>query len=245
MLCSTTPGRSRMYKEIQNIFKLFRIINALAVFDAIFSIKNIKLSPIVLLYAKIIIFFSSKKHSHLTPGERLCRSLIKLGPSFIKLGQSLATRSDLIGDRMAYDLSQLQDKLLPFDFRQVKKTIENELKMPIKKIFKDFQEKPSAAASIAQVHFAKTTQGKKVAVKILRPKIEDAFEVDIKFFYWLVNLIETIKPNIRKLNLKQIVETFAQTVKIEMELRLEAAAAAELKEKFSDHDYFYVPEIDW
>ena len=200
MLYSTTPGRSRMYKEIQNIFKLFRIINALAVFDAIFSIKNIKLSPIVLLYAKIIIFFSSKKHSHLTPGERLCRSLIKLGPSFIKLGQSLATRSDLIGDRMAYDLSQLQDKLLPFDFRQVKKTIENELKMPIKKIFKDFQEKPSAAASIAQVHFAKTTQGKKVAVKILRPKIEDAFEVDIKFFYWLVNLIETIKPNIRKLN---------------------------------------------
>ena len=245
MLYSTTPGRSRMYKEIQNIFKLFRVINALAVFDAIFSIKNIKLSPIVLLYAKIIIFFSSKKHGHLTPGERLCRSLIKLGPSFIKLGQSLATRSDLIGDRMAYDLSQLQDKLLPFDFRQVKKTIENELKMPIKKIFKDFQEKPSAAASIAQVHFAKTTQGKKVAVKILRPKIEDAFEVDIKFFYWLVNLIETIKPNIRKLNLKQIVETFAQTVKIEMDLRLEAAAAAELKENFSDHDYFYVPEIDW
>ena len=79
----------------------------------------------------------------------------------------------------------------------------------------------------------------------MRGKIEDAFEVDIKFFYWLVNLIETIKPNIRKLNLKQIVETFAQTVKIEMDLRLEAAAAAELKENFSDHDYFYVPEIDW
>ena len=116
-----------MYKEIQNIFKLFRIINALAVFDALFSIKNINLSPIVFLYAKIIIFFSSKKYSHLTPGERLCRSLIKLGPSFIKLGQSLATRPDLIGDKMAYDLSQLQDKLLPFDVQQVKQTIEDEL----------------------------------------------------------------------------------------------------------------------
>jgi len=234
-----------MYKEIRNIFKLFRIINALAVFGTLLSIKNIKLSPIVFFYTKIIFFLSSKKHSHLTPGQKLCHSLIKLGPSFIKLGQSLATRSDLIGDKMAYDLSQLQDKLPPFDFEQVKEIIENELEMPIKKAFKVFQEKPSAAASIAQVHFAKTTGGKRVAVKILRPKIENAFRVDIKFFYWLVNLIESIKPSLKKLNLTQIVETFSQTVKIEMDFRLEAAAAAELRENFSDHDYFYVPKIDW
>jgi|TARA_B100001750_G_C15488624_1_gene589838 ubiquinone biosynthesis protein len=234
-----------MYKEIRNILKLFRIINSLAIFGVLFCVKRIKLPSIVYWYARIIFFLSSQRYQRLTPGEKLCRSFIKLGPSFIKLGQSLATRPDIIGDKVAYDLSQLQDKLPPFHFDQVKETIENELEMPIHKIFKTFKKEPLAAASIAQVHFATTIEGRKVAVKILRPKIENAFEKDINFFYWLVKVAESIKPELQKLNLIQIVKTFAQTVRIEMDLRLEAAAAAELRENFSDHDYFYVPKIDW
>jgi len=179
------------------------------------------------------------------PGERLAAALAALGPSFIKLGQTLATRSDLIGEEVADDLSQLQDRLPPFPAEIARATVAAELGQPIEELFEGFEDVPVAAASIAQVHFAVTTDGREVAVKILRPGIEDAFVRDLDLFAWIAELVARVAPSTRRLKPIEVVATFAETVRMEMDLRLEGAAAAELKENFKDDPDFRVPAVDW
>ena len=117
------------------------------------------------------------------PGERLAAALQELGPSFIKLGQALSTRADLLGEQVAADLAQLQDHLPAFPGAAARRIIEAELGQPIDALFTSFDDTPVAAASIAQVHFAVTTDGREVAVKVLRPGIELAFERDLDLFF--------------------------------------------------------------
>ena len=162
------------------------------------------------------------------PGQRLALALQDLGPSFIKLGQSLATRSDLLGQELAADLSQLQDDLPPFDGAVARRMIETELGRPLDDLFASFDERPVAAASIAQVHFAVTTAGDEVAVKVLRPGIEGEMTRDLDFFAWIAAWVERLQPGFRRLRPIAVVETFAAWSRIEMDLRLEAAAASEL-----------------
>jgi ubiquinone biosynthesis protein len=179
------------------------------------------------------------------PGLRLARALEKLGPAFIKLGQVASTRSDLIGEEMAEDLSCLRDALPPFSSVIARKTVEDELHAPIASLFKEFDDAPVAAASIAQVHRAVTKAGKKVAVKILRPYIEDAFARDIDLFFWLAEMLEH-RPAFRRMRPMEVVRTLKETVFFELDLRLEAAAAAELAANVEKHDTgFRVPAIDW
>ncbi|AWK85892.1 2-polyprenylphenol 6-hydroxylase [Azospirillum thermophilum] len=178
-------------------------------------------------------------------GQRLARALAELGPTYIKLGQLLSTRSDLVGERMAADLAELQDKLPPFPGHQARAIVEAELGQPIHALFRSFDERPVAAASIAQVHFAVTTEGEEVAVKVLRPGIEAAFEQDIELFFWLAELGEILLPKLKRLRPREVVDTFARTSRLEMELRMEAAAASELSDNFRDDPTFNVPKIDW
>lgn len=178
-------------------------------------------------------------------GQRLARALAELGPTYIKLGQLLSTRSDVVGERMAADLAELQDKLPPFPGAEARRIIETALGQPVSALFTRFDETPIAAASIAQVHFAETTAGDEVAVKVLRPGIEHAFERDIGLFFWLAAWAEFIWPRTRRLRLREVVETFARTSRLEMDLRMEAAAASELAENFKDDPTFNVPKVDW
>jgi len=178
-------------------------------------------------------------------GERLARALAELGPTYIKLGQLLSTRSDLVGERMAVDLAELQDKLPPFPAHQARAIIEAEFGQPVHALFQSFDDKPVAAASIAQVHFAVTADGQEVAVKVLRPGIEQAFERDIDLFYRLANLAEWVLPRLKRLRLVEVVDTFARTSRLEMDLRMEAAAASELASNFKDDETFNVPKVDW
>ncbi|MGR0184784.1 MULTISPECIES: 2-polyprenylphenol 6-hydroxylase [Azospirillum] len=178
-------------------------------------------------------------------GQRLARALADLGPTYIKLGQLLSTRSDLVGERMALDLAELQDKLPPFPGAQARAIVEEELGAPIGTLFRSFDEVPVAAASIAQVHFAVTAEGREVAVKVLRPGIENAFERDIDLFYWLAELAVVVMPKLKRLRPREVVDTFARTSRLEMELRMEAAAASELGDNFKDDPTFNVPAIDW
>ena len=178
-------------------------------------------------------------------GQRLARALAKLGPTYIKLGQLLSTRSDLVGERMALDLAELQDKLPPFPGAQARAIVEEELGAPISELFLSFDEVPVAAASIAQVHFAVTADGREVAVKVLRPGIEAAFERDIDLFYWLAELAVVVMPKLKRLRPREVVDTFARTSRLEMELRMEAAAASELAANFRDDPTFNVPAVDW
>jgi len=184
-------------------------------------------------------------HRDLRPGQRLAAALQALGPTFIKLGQALSTRPDLVGEEVAADLSDLQDNLPPFPAEQARAIIEAELDQPISEIFAHFDDQPVAAASIAQVHFATTADGQEVAVKILRPGVEAIFERDIALFAWLARLAETLLPQIRRLRGPEVIRTFEESVTQEMDLRFEAAAAAEMAENFAGDDELRIPAIDW
>ena len=179
------------------------------------------------------------------PGERLAAALQELGPSFIKIGQALSVRSDLVGEEIADDLSGLQDRLPPFPGLRAREIIAEELGAPMDALFAEFDDKPIAAASIAQVHCALTGDGDEVAVKVLRPGIEEAFARDLDLLTWVAEIAERTQPRLRRLKPLETVRTLRDSVLIEMDLRLEAAAAEELAENFAGDDTFHVPKVDW
>ncbi|WP_262692759.1 2-polyprenylphenol 6-hydroxylase [Kordiimonas aestuarii] len=178
-------------------------------------------------------------------GERLALALAAMGPAYIKLGQTLATRPDLVGRPLAEGLSTLQDRLPPFPFAKAKETIERELGGSLTDHYSAFEEKPVAAASIAQVHKAVTTAGLPVAVKVLRPDVVARFTRDLRLFEWLAELAERHVREAQRLRLTKVVAKVRETVLREMDLRLEAAAAAELKENMASESGYRLPKIEW
>ncbi len=178
-------------------------------------------------------------------GTRLADAFAELGPSFVKLGQALSVRPDLVGNEVAEDLSKLQDRLDPFPSEIAVRTIETEFETPIDTLFAEFDRKPVAAASIAQVHFAVTPQGHAVAVKVLRPGIEAELSRDVALFHRLARLAENMSPTARRLRFVDVIDSFEEWVRIETDLRLEGAAAAELQENCGDEEGFRVPSVDW
>lgn len=184
-------------------------------------------------------------HARKQRGERIAVAFEKLGPSFIKLGQTLSTRPDLVGEDVAEALGNLRDNITPFSANIAKATVEKELGAPLSTVFAAFDETPVAAASIAQVHKARTLDGREVAVKILRPHIEADFKRDVEFFEWVARRMEKHFPKTCRLKPVEVVATFKQSVAMELDLRFEAAAAAELAENLKGDAGFRVPSIDW
>ncbi len=173
------------------------------------------------------------------------RALTALGPAYIKFGQILSTRPDIVGDGLALQLKYLQDKLPPFPVDVAKRMVADELELPVDQIFSEFSE-PVAAASIAQVHRARLVDGgQDVAVKVLRPGIERAFRKDIDAFYFAARLIETISPASRRLRPMDVIAHFEGVVMGELDLRLESAAAAEFAANTEKDDGFQVPKPVW
>ena len=229
-------------KRGANVRYLIRITRVLAKHDALFFLDALQVKPFVMGFAMAL---APRRKRQGRKGERLAAALQELGPTFIKLGQALSTRADIIGDDVAADLALLQDRLPSFPFAQVRATIEQELHTPLETLFTEFDDVPVAAASISQVHFATTPDGEKVAVKILRPGIEHEFARDISFFYAVAELMNRFMPQFKRLRLMEVVRDFERTVRIEMDLRLEAAAASELKENFASDATLYIPTVDW
>jgi len=179
--------------------------------------------------------------------DRLAEAIGQLGPSYVKLGQFLATRPDVVGAEVALRLEHLQDRMAPFPRAQSVKTIEAAFGRPIDQIFVEFGE-PVAAASIAQVHKARVRDGKgerEVAVKVLRPGVERRFRRDLSDMYFAAHIAELWFPDLRRLKPIEVVDTLARTVKIEMDFRLEAAAASEFAENTRSESDFRVPQVDW
>lgn len=174
----------------------------------------------------------------------LTRAFAALGPAEIKFGQTLATRPDVVGPKIARELRQLQDGMPPFDDAIARETIENELGRSIDALFTEFGP-PVAAASIAQVHKAQTPEGRWVAVKVLRPGVERRFLKDIAAFRFAAKVIEAVIPASRRLKPVAVYEHFAEITKIELDLRLEASAAAEFAENIRNDEGFRLPEVDW
>lgn len=230
-----------MFTALRHSLRLFTIAYTLARHGAVFSLEAVELPPFLLKICRLI----ARSDAPERKGQRLAAALQALGPTFVKMGQALSTRSDLMGDDIAKDLAELQDKLPPFPASEAKRIIEAALEKPLHEIYTQFEDAPVAAASIAQVHFAETKGGEKVAVKVLRPGIEQQFARDISLFYWIARIVERRLPHWRRLKPIEVVHTFEKTIRFELDLRYEAAAAVELKQNTQNDPGFYVPAIDW
>jgi ubiquinone biosynthesis protein len=244
-----------MLRSARNLLRLLVIARTLARHDALAPLQEVLpegTPAAAMLVVGRLIARPRPAAAALRPGERLAAALGELGPAFIKLGQMLSTRSDMLGEQMAADLSRLQDRLPPFPAAEARATIAAELGRPVAELFDSFDDRPVSAASIAQVHFATIAAeagadpgNTEVAVKVLRPGIERAFARDLELMLWLAELIERAQPKLRRLRPVKVVQTFAATVRIEMDLRLEAAAASELAANFVGDPTYRVPAVDW
>lgn len=230
-----------MFRALRTLARLISIGRTLARHDALSPLATLIGSPTASRCARLV----SRRDVTGRAGQKLARTLTELGPSFIKLGQFLSTRADLLGAQVAADLSELQDRLPPFPVDESRATITAELDRPFAELFAYFEDKPISAASIAQVHYAVTTAGQEVAVKVLRPNIERAFARDLELFYSMASIAETIVPRLRRFKPIEVVGLFEETVRVEMDLRLEAAAASELAANFEGDPTYRVPTIDW
>ena len=235
-----------MFRAYRNIARLTTVARTLARHGALApftqQIEGAGLAPLIVLAARL---FSRGAKEAGRPGERLARALIDLGPVFIKLGQLLSTRSDILGQAVAEDLALLQDRLPPFPGAEARAVLESELGQPFEALFRSFDETPVSAASIAQVHYAVTDEGAEVAVKVLRPGIEEAFARDLDLMVWIAEWIERTQPRLRRFKPLAVVRTFHVMSRVEIDLRLEAAAAAELAANFTDDPSYRVPRVDW
>jgi ubiquinone biosynthesis protein len=227
---------------VRNFARLVRICLTLARHDALFPLAAV---PAAAPFLRLGHLFARRRPVQPRPGQRLAAAFEELGPSFIKLGQLLSTRADVLGEEITVDLASLQDRLPPFPGAEARARIEAEFACPLDSLFTSFDETAIAAASIAQVHFAQTTDGHDVAVKVLRRGIAEAFARDLDLFLWLAGLGEWLQPALRRLKPVEVVQTLAEVVEFEMDLRLEAAAAAELSENFAGDPDFRVPRVDW
>ncbi len=178
---------------------------------------------------------------------RLAKAVERLGPSYVKLCQFLATRPDVVGHSLAKDLSLLQDRMETFDVSVAKQRVMDAIGVPVEELYTRF-DGPIAAASIAQVHPAEVsddTGRHEVAVKVVRPGIRQRFYQDLDSFYLVAEMSERLVPASRRLKPVEIARTLEQTTKIEMDMRLEAAALSELAENTRDDPGFRVPAVDW
>ena len=177
-------------------------------------------------------------------GNRLSAAMTALGPTYVKLGQFLATRQDVVGVALARDLESLQDRMKPFPQAEAERVVSAALDRPLGEVFARFGP-PVAAASIAQVHRARLKDGREVAVKVLRPNIQSRFRTDLDAFYFAARHAENWSAEARRLRLIDVVDTLARSVAMEMDLRLEAAALSEMTENVKDDPDFRVPAVEW
>ncbi len=236
-----------MFKKLYMLFKIGR---KLSTSGAISSIYEIYKPPLLIKIFFFIVGFTFKeeeKNNKLSAGEKLCNALQEMGTTFIKLGQFLATRPDIIGEDVSKKLEKLQDKLPAFGTYEAKKILQDELGKENFEKIKDISE-PIAAASIAQVHFAKieiSNQTKNVAFKILRPKIEKIFNEELDALMLLAYIIQSFIKKTKRLKLTEVVQLLREITNVEMDFRFEAAAANELYENTKNDIGFRVPRIFW
>ena len=245
-----------MSTTLGNLYRLARAGLVMARYGVRLVPKGMKV-PLALRLAELATWPISIASAPFRAGQRrdarLSSAFAALGPSYIKLGQFLATRADVIGPDVAADLARLQDKLPPFSMADARRAVEESLGGKLEDHFAEFGQ-PIAAASIAQVHKAVVIEAdgsrRTVAVKILRPGVERRFKHDLDSYYFAARLVERFHPPARRLRPVAVVDTLRRTTEIEMDLRLEAAAISEMADNIkADGDAatsaFRVPVVDW
>ncbi|HOY23912.1 MAG TPA: ubiquinone biosynthesis regulatory protein kinase UbiB [Cellvibrio sp.] len=223
----------------------FRFITILRVFlryrlDELIPHEHLPLRAKLLL-SPCRLFGSSK----LNRGERLRRACEELGPIFVKFGQLLSTRPDLVPDDIVAELNYLQDRVAPFPNDEFRRIVESSLGASVDTIFSDYDHEPLASASVAQVHAATLKNGKAVVIKAVRPNIENIIAQDVALLLKLAHLLEKYSEDGRRLRPVEIVEDYRNTIFDELNLQKEAANASQLRRNFANSNLLYVPEIYW
>lgn len=218
-------------------------------------LEKLKLRHLVPLWCRIHCFFHPTKAGqclvrmeegrHIVKGEVLRTTFERLGPTFIKLGQVLSLRTDIVGEDVAHELSKLQSKVAPFPYSQVRQIIKNELGGYPEQLFKSFSSKPLAAASLAQVHAAILKDGTKVAVKVQRPGIQNVMEQDIHILFSIAQLMERFVPESRVYRPSQVVKEFAEWTMAELDFRTEGHSADHFRVLFENDKAIKIPTIYW
>ncbi|HEY2068619.1 MAG TPA: 2-polyprenylphenol 6-hydroxylase [Rhizomicrobium sp.] len=235
-----------MIRSLANLRRLHHAARTLARHDALVPREYLAAMPLRLRIARRLLGTREREDRTIPPGIRLALALESLGPAYVKLGQMLATRPDLVGADVAQALEQLQDRLPPFDVAVAESAVEQGLGKPLTELYTVFGP-VVAAASVAQVHTAETRDDppRKVAVKVLRPGIEAEFARDLSAFAFAARMAERFSIEARRLRFVAVVDTLAASVALELDLRMEAAAASELADNTKADRDFRVPDIDW
>ncbi len=230
-----------LIKEVRDIKRLNQIL--IVIFEEGFDFLLTKLKLVHFIPLSKRLKSKIRKKEEVKPEVRLRRTLEKLGPTFIKFGQLLSVRPDLIPKDYSKELEKLQDNLPSFLFSEVKTTIEKEFSKKIEHIFLHFEKKPIASASISQVHKAILKTGEKVAVKVQRPNVKRVMETDIEIMLYFAKLLEQYIEDIRKFKPVKIVEEFKQWTEKELDFRLEARNAKRFYQNFKVSKTVRIPKI--
>ena len=201
--------------------------------------------PVLKSFKYFFILLPRKISKDSSLGERIRKALEELGPIFVKFGQVVSTRRDLLPEEIANELAKLQDQVTPFSKSQALEILDTAYDKSIDQIFKKIDDEPLAAASIAQVHSAKLSDGKDVIIKILRPNIQTQIVKDISVLYIIARSLENFWSESEQVKPTEIVKEYEKTIINELDLKREAANAARLKKNFSKSEMLYVPEIYW
>ena len=231
-----------MFRTLRHCVNLLRAGRMLAVHDAMLSPDQLEQLPWLARQGLGLAKFGARKPA--VTGNPAAAALSALGPSYIKLGQFLATRPDLVGPHRAFDLKSLQDKLPPFPMEAARGIVARNLGAPVEDLYSEFGP-PVAAASIAQVHKAVSPEGRVLAVKVLRPGIEKRFAADLGSFLFAARLMERFSAEGRRLRPVAAVQMLEQSMKQELDLRMEASAMSEMAGNTKDDPGFRIPKVDW
>lgn len=232
---------------MKRIRQLIRLITINWIFlrhgldEVIFTLHLFR--PIEFVY-KLFPWNWFRKHEA-SRAARLRMALEDLGPIFIKFGQMLSTRRDLLTPELAVELSKLQDRVPQFSNEESRRIIEKSLGRPVEQLFAKFEAEPMASASIAQVHAATLHDGREMVVKVVRPNIEKTIKRDIELMYIIARLAEKFWPEGKRLRPVEVVEEYEKTIFDELDLMREAANCSQLKRNFEGSDALYIPGIDW
>lgn len=230
-----------MFSELRHFVNLLHAGRTLAAYDALLPPEQLSLLPASARMALSILKVGKRHPESANP---VAEALSSLGPSYIKLGQFLATRPDLVGPKRAFELKALQDRLPPFSTETAKAIIRETFSSDVSELFVEFGP-PVAAASIAQVHKAVAPDGRVLAVKVLRPGVGKRFAADLASFYFAARMMERSGPEARRLRPLAAVAMLEQSMKQELDLRMEAAALSEMAENTGDDPGFRLPKVDW
>ena len=230
-----------MTGRVTHLWRLLKWGRTLARHGALRGIEDDPLTPPQVRRLARIARFGAR----IPPTPDYAAALQEIGPAAIKLGQALSTRPDLVGERAAENLSQLQDNLPPAPFAAIRKVVEASFGAPLEQLYESFDPEPIGAASIAQVHKAVTADGRVVAVKVLRPGIEEELAEAIETYEWAAAHVEAMGGELQRLRPRLVVAQFKQWTARELDLQREAASASELREIMVAEPGYYIPEIDW